>query len=337
MEKHFRKTLVAAAVLGAVAAGLSGTASAYEYGMSHLKVDAFAFSGSPATPLSYTFNLTNTAILAGSPAVIQSASCSGTLFTTTCGSPVLDAPAAEVPVGVRGGQNNFTFVGPVSTYASSDSVIYTAQLVSGVPSSSEQIAEVNVNGNGSAVGNAELQSNTTVRFSVLVASTFALSFQADPDLRAAIADPPGGTHNAQANLATSLTLTSNSTDASGDPLVSVSWSPQGTAANDCVVTGAGSAGVTCVETADTQDLNRNLGTGTNPSDLTYSFDLADLLTIFGISATGLPRDTYSLALNTITSANVTSVQAAPEPASLALVALGLLGMGFRLRRRSRNA
>jgi hypothetical protein len=339
MQKCFRKTLVAGAVVGALAAGLSGSASAYEYALSHLLVTGFAFSGSAATVESYTFNLTNTAILNGTP-VITSASCSGTSTTTTCAAfpaNTLDAPVAEIPAGTRSGENNFTFVGPTGTYASSDSVIYTAQLVDGVPSSSEQIAEVDVAGNGTALGNAELQSNTTVTFSVNVTSTFDLNFFADPDLRAAINDPPGGTHNAQANLTSSFTFVSNSVDANGDPLITISWSPQGTAANDCVVTGTGSAGVTCVETFDTQDLNRNLGTGTNPSDLTYSFDQANLLTQFGIHVAGLPQDTYSLALNTVTSGNVNSVQGVPEPVSLALVGIGLLGMGLGLRRRSNNA
>ncbi len=336
MRRHLRKTLVAAAIVGAVASGLSGMASAYEYALSHLLVSGFAFTGSAATVESYTFNLTNTAVLTGSPGVITSASCSGTATTTTCSAfpaNTLDAPVAEIPAGTRGGENNFTFVGPVGTYASSDSVIYTAQLVDGIPSSAEQIAEVDVAGNGTSLGNAELQSNTTVTFEVDLASTFDLNFFADPDMEAAINDPPGGTHSAQANLTTSFTLTSNTDDS-----IFITWSPQGTATNDCIVSPAAAlAGITCVETFDTQDLNHNLGTGTNPSDLQFSLEQANVLTQFGIHVTGLPQDTYSLALNSLTSANVTSLQAAPEPVSLALVGVGLLGMGFGLRRRSNNA
>jgi hypothetical protein len=242
MRKHFSKTLVAAAVVGAVASGLAGTASAYEYAMSHLLVQNFAFTGTPATPVSFAFDLRNTASLEGFADVIKHAQCSS--IGTPC-SPtgnVLDAPAAEIPSGVRGGQNNFAFVGPsdVASYASSDSVIYSAQLVNHVPSSAEQIAEVDVAGNGTASGNAELQSNTTVNFGVvLTGNTFSLNFDADPDLRAAINDPPGGSHSALANLTTSFSFSADNLD------IQISWAPQGNGIliNNCVVSGADSAGV----------------------------------------------------------------------------------------------
>jgi len=341
MTNFMKKALLAAAVAGTLGT-VSTTASAYVYGLSHLDVNSFTFSGTaPIAPVSYSFSLANTAALTGSPSVVQTAACNGvTPGPTTCTPPpgnTLDALAAEIPVGVRGGENNFNFVGPIGTYASSDSVIYTAQLVDGVPSSAEQIAEASLVTNGSAQGNAELRSNTTVQYLVdVTGATFDLRFNADPDLRAAIADVPTGFYNAQANLATSFTFTSNATDINGDPLVTVSWSPQGTAANDCTVTGAGSAGVTCTEVADTQDLNRNLGTGTNPSDLTYSYEagLHNLLTAFGIDVSGLQSGRYSLALNAITSVDITRLATrVPEPATLALLSIGLLGLGASIKRR----
>jgi len=337
MTNFMKKALLAAAVAGTLG-GISTTASAYVYGLSHLDVQNFTFSGTaPSAAPTFSFSLANTAVLNGSGDA-GFAACNGKTGANNChpggSTNVLDAPAAEVPNGARGGENNFNFVGTGGDYASSDSVIYTAQLVDGVPSSAEQIAEADLVTNGSAQGNAELRSNTTLVYSVdITTANVSLRFDADPDLRAAIDDASAGDFLSQANLETTFTLTRNTT--AGGPAVRVSWSPNGTADNDCTVTGSGSAGVTCTEAFDSQDLNTNLATGTNPSDVQYSFEpgLHSLLTQFGIDIRGLPSGTYSLALNAITSVDITRTASVPEPATLALLSIGLLGLGFGAKRR----
>jgi len=331
MTKYFKKTLVAAAVAGAVAVGIPGTASAFVYGLSHLEVQNFVFSPSNITPVSYTFSETNTAVLNG-VATIQSASCSGVPGgATTCGtSPVLDPLAAQL--GALTSQNNFGFVGTGVEYARADSIITSAQLVNGTPSAINLIAENNLLTGLSASDSAQLQSTTNLNLAVAGApGAFTLNFSADADQRVAISATGGST---QSNVQSTFRLTR--TDGSGGFIL---WNPEGTqGVNDCIVSGI--AGATCVEINDgggaaQASLNNTIATGVNPSDITYSYNPAADFNPYGISVAGLPAGTYSLSLSAVVSDD--KVRFAPEPMSLALVGVALLGIAGTARRRKHKA
>jgi len=156
-------------------------------------------------------------------------------------------------------------------------------------------------------------------------------------MRAAVNGPLAGVFNAASNVNASFTLTRQSDGAQ------VSWTPNGTKQtasglnNDCSMDGALiSDGYDCSETKDELDLNRNVGTSTNPKDLTYSYDTIANYGLFGLSVTGLLAGDYELTLNTVVSTLVSqSVQQVPEPGALALVGLALLGAGVSTRRKSK--
>jgi hypothetical protein len=309
-----------------------------------LDIDALSVAITPAagaTAGQFNFNLTNTASLDG--AAIGQNSCSGTApGTGTCGSSggalVLDAnPANGIGSDLTRTNNSMTFFGPGTggNYANSDSVINDAQLVGDASTDTDNIAEASLDSKFAGAASAEIQSNTgfTFTFDITAAGSLALNFLADPDLRALVSALDAGA--AQANLNTSFTLQQD-VDAAGGSLGFANWNPDGTAVNNCSVGG----GVTCTETADTQDLNINVGSTTPGADNTHSFgagdaNFGDALTSFGIIVGNLDAGTWTLTLNEQKSVNL-SRQQVPEPGILALVGIGLMGLGMSTYRRKRS-
>lgn len=315
------------AAVSAACAALFGTtsANAYVYGVSHLKVQDLTIAVTPAaTATSFTFNQVNTASMNGGPTA-TGASCNS-VGAPACGAgPVLDSgPANAAGSTLPRVNNSFAFLGTnqVDSYSGADSVITTAQLVTGTPTNVEQIAESLLNTNGFATASSEQQSNTALSFVFDVAggSTLSLRFLADPDQRSGISGLIGG-YLSQTNLNASFTLSGNGG--------SVSWAPQGTADNDCNVLGL--AGVTCTETDDDADLNFNTSTAVNPSNHDNSFEVGDIFAAFGIDITGLAAGSYTLALNAVTSTSI--IRNVPEPDALALLGIALAGLALTTRRR----
>lgn len=330
MSKIRKLTSVAAAA-GICALMAASPAQAYVYATSALQIENLLLNvaGAGTTINSYTFNLSNSASMNGGPSS-SSGACNSLGFPACSAiSPVLDA--AEVNAAgstLNRANNNYAFLGAdqVNSYSGADSVINTAQLVQAVPTSTRQIAESLLNINGFAQANALVQSNTSLTATlnvVGVPASLSLSFDADPDQRSQINGAPG-TYLSQSDLNASFTLSGNGG--------SVTWTPNGTGANDCTVTGAlVGLGVACAETFDTQDLNRNTTTSSNPGTDDNSFDLASTLTAFGINITGLTAGTYTIAFNAQTSTSI--IRAVPEPGMMALLGAGLLGLGAIRRRR----
>lgn len=340
--------LLTGAVAAALSMGFAGQAAATVYASSSLEITNLNIAflnaqGAPAftgvTVNSFTFTLTNTASLNGVPS-ISLASCSGSPGSHTCGtaSPILDAAAVNATGSTLSRTNNQTsgdgtfthFALDSGNWSNSDSVIYTSELTNGSPTRTDQIAQANITTATQGSANAQIQSVTGVTLTFTVADpgpySFLMNFNADNDMIARIFNDVGKTYSAQADTQLSITLNQNT---GGNAFVR--WAPEGTAANDCVA----SSGLTCTETADSEDLNINVGTTVNNTQTTYSYGPnVEGSDPFGFRASGLGAGTYTLTLSALTSVATNRV---PEPATLALLGAGLAGLGFAGRRQRKQA
>ncbi len=345
--KTLKQTTLAAAVTSALALGMAGQAAADIYAGSSLAIDnlriGFLASNGLGGPAftgvrlnQYNFSTVNTASING--VLAGSASSCGT--GNPCGvSPVLDGGVANAPGSAfnrvnnqTGGDGTLTWFGfnTGSNWSNSDSIIYTSEITSNYasPSKTDQIAQSNISSAMSATASSEILSVTGLTFNFTISHpgpyAFSLVFNADSDMIAGIANSLGA---AQATTGVTVSLTKDGTFGTG-----LQWAPSGTLADaNCFAGG----GVSCTETADAENLNLTIGVSTNNSTATnasYGPNIAGF-NPYGIFATGLSAGNWTLTLKAQTSTNLTRTQQVPEPGMLALLGIGLAGLGFMTRRR----
>jgi hypothetical protein len=167
---------------------------------------------------------------------------------------------------------------------------------------------------------AGAQQNLSSQFTINVTDplTLVLSFTGEGFLRAALGQDAsfGDPNTAIASFSWSATLSGNG--------VSLAWNPDGTAGN---LICSGPVGFSCSETLDAFDMSQTLNT-------TFEDDqsIGLLMGAFEVRVT-LPTGVYNFGIGHTTQTTVlTPTAVVPVPGTLALLGLGLLGLGARVRK-----
>ncbi|PLY48289.1 PEP-CTERM sorting domain-containing protein [Janthinobacterium sp. ROICE36] len=317
------KLIPAAAALAMLCA--AGSAHAGAYGYSYNNIFGLTIN-----------NPTGVITLANSTTISRSTATLNNVSVINGGAGSIDAPRSAVGA-VTKGENNFTQQGPLGTFSRGDAQIVSTQFPSFPPGATStqavNVAEAHLDGPGTADASGRNGSATGFSVNFVVGSptaTLSFDFLASPFMQVFLNNDVGLQSTATANLAVTFTIT----DAAG--AIVFNWAPDG-------VIGSGIVGGT--ESADAANLNTNLGTTylTRGNLLTYDPSGCGTPTGTGVGTTcggaygaltnTLLAGNYTLTLNAVESVDLVKQAATPEPGTLALLGLGLAGLGYASRRK----
>lgn len=325
-------TLSASLLAGGLALSNQAQAGAYALSSVVLRDGQISVTGGTAT-LGITSSATSTA---GTPAPMNNpgdvkfgplpnatAASQGTLRideTVTSAGPTGGAGAFEA---------GYTPFGKTATaYSWGDSNTPSEQTGGGSLIAVRNAAEGNIPLTGFANSGAENSSSSSLQSFTLDLggpATLAFQFFANPYGQVILDLDSGVGSKAEANFDNNLTITAVDVAGIAPNTEVFNWAPDG------IINAPGGL-IGGTELFDPENLNGTVGTTTANDNIVFS--PLNTFAFFSAITNTLPTGRYEFTLDTNESQFVSHNQI-PEPATLALVGLGMLGMGFAGRRHRR--
>ncbi len=310
--KIVRKTMLLTAMAASIAIGGMGSARADAFAQSILVIDNFRLLHSSGTP----YSVTDFGMLTGTNDAHATASLNGVFSNGAQSFGILSGVNPDVAHQTVGApnpalpENNFAPFGsapPVpGTFGYADQNLTGSSITVGATpagATAATRADASLAVNGIAAGNSDVGTSTTFSFTLGAADSMTIAFDATPYTQAYVSADGAPTTNANARLSWSINIVDMTTG-----MTVFSYAPNELNAFSNVSRTDGFPGTTTY----------NPGTGAFSAT-------TGMLSIASVYQITIQHNTLANALQ--------DTQAVPEPATLAIFGLGLLGMTAFGRRR----